>query len=242
MYVYNEGREDYIEVFGQLTKRDGSFLVSKVAEPNFDFSSLVGETVIAGRRGGVPAMTLEYVLKSKGLINGQNVTLNFDVQFNMMAGAFIGGESGDYVTLFEPTASDVVREGKGYIVASVGAESGEVPYTAFMAKKSYIEKNEKKLEKFLKAIYKAMQYIKTADEDTVATLLVPHFPSTGVESIKASLQSYKSIDAWMSDPIMTAESFIRLQDIMESAGELSNRAPYNKVVNNKIAEKVVEDN
>lgn len=239
IYVYNEGRQDYAEIFGQLTKRDGSFLVSRVAEPDFDYSSMNGKSLIIGRKGGMPAMTMEYVLNSKGLFDGQNITLDFSVQFNMMAGVFTGG-SGDYVTLFEPTASEVEREGKGYIVASVGADSGEVPYTAFMAQKSYIEKNPVKIEQFLRAVYRAMAYIQTADTETVATLLQPQYHTFSIQSIMDSLERYKAIDAWMTDPVMTEDSFNRLQDIMQAAGELDTRAPYDKVINNKYAQKTID--
>ncbi|MBQ2712733.1 MAG: ABC transporter substrate-binding protein [Clostridia bacterium] len=239
IYVYLEGRENYVEVFGQLTKRDGSFLVSRRAEPDFDYSSMQGSTFIIGRKGGMPAMMAEYVLNQKGLFDGENITLNFDVPFNMMAGAFIGGQSGDYVTLFEPTASELERQGNGHIVASIGASGGEVPFTAFMATRSYISDNSDKIESFLRALVRSLTFVKTAEMSVLIEALRPHFPDTSDTSISDSLSSYIQIDAWMSDPVMTEESFDRLQTIMEHAGELSERAPYNKIVNNSYAKKVI---
>ena len=139
IYVYNEGKEDYAEVFAQLTQKDGSFLVGRYPADEFDWSDLEGSLVLPGRKGGVPYMTLEYVLKSKGLIPGENLTFDDSIQFAQMAGSFASGH-GDYVTIFEPTASMLEAEGKGYILASIGMESGEIPYTAYFAKKSFIGK------------------------------------------------------------------------------------------------------
>lgn len=159
IYVYNEGKEDYVEVFAQLTKRDGSFLVSKNATDNFSWSDLIGKTVIPGRKGGVPYMTLEYVLKQNGINPQTDLTLDDSIKFDLMAGAFTGG-SAEYVTLFEPTASMTQDAGKGYIVASVGEAAGEIPYTAYCAKKSYIRENEDVIEGFTRAIYKGQQWVK----------------------------------------------------------------------------------
>ena len=156
IYVYNEGKEDYVEVFGQLTKRDGSFLVSKNKTDNFSWQDLKGKTVIPGRKGGVPYMTLEYVIKQNGLNPQTDLTLDDSIQFDLMAGAFAGGNA-EYVTLFEPTASMTEAEGKGYVVASVGEAAGEVPYTAYCAKKSYIEKNSDVIEGFTRAVYKGQK-------------------------------------------------------------------------------------
>ncbi|GAE87318.1 ABC transporter substrate-binding protein [Acetivibrio straminisolvens JCM 21531] len=156
IYVYNEGKEDYAVVFAQLTKRDGSFLVGRKPEPDFKWENLKGKTIIGGRKGGVPEMTLEYVLKKNSLLPGVDVFIDTSVQFALMAGAFTGGQ-GDYVTLFEPVASTVEKEGKGYIIASIGEESGEIPYTAYYASKSYIEKNRDIIQKFTNAIYRGQK-------------------------------------------------------------------------------------
>lgn len=175
IYVYNEGKEDYAQVFIQLTQRDGSFLVGREPEPDFKWEDLRGKTVIGGRKGGVPLMTLEYVLKNHGLVPGQDLEVLTNIQFDLMAGAFTGG-TGDYTTLFEPVASSIEREGAGYIVASVGAASGEVAYTAYMAKKSFIEKNKDLIQRFTNAIYKGQQYVKEHSPEEIAKAIKPAFP------------------------------------------------------------------
>lgn len=240
IYVYNEGKTDYVQVFGQLTKRDGAFLVGRNPEPDFKWSNLTGKEIIAGRPGGVPAMTFEYLLKNNGLNDGQNITLNKAVDFNNMAAAFTGGTA-DYVALFEPVASSVAAEGKGYILASIGKDAGEVPYTAFQATKSYINKNGDKIEKFLKAIYKGMQYIKDNDSSAIANVLLPQFSGFTAAQIKVCIDNYKSIDAYMATPVMTEESFKKLQDIIESVNPdlLTKRVPFADLVYNDTAKKVV---
>ena len=239
IYVYNEGKEDYIEVFAQLTQKDGSFLVSKEPTNNFSWQDLKGKTVIPGRKGGVPYMTLEYVLKKNGLNPQTDLVLDDSIKFDLMAGAFTGGTA-EYVTLFEPTASMTQSAGKGYIVASVGEASGEVPYTAYCAKKSYIEKNSETIEKFTRAIYKGQKWVKSHTSREIAEAIQSFFPSTSVESIEKSVQSYKDIDTWNETPVLKEESFDKLQLIMTEAGELTQKAPYNKIVNNTYAEKVIK--
>jgi NitT/TauT family transport system substrate-binding protein len=167
IYVYLEGKKDAPKIIGQLTKRDGSFLISRVPEPNFKWENLENKEIIAGRTGGMPAMTFEYVVNKHGLFNGKNVTLNNDIAFNLMGPSFESG-TGDYTTLFEPTASEYQRAGKGYVVASVGEESGEVPYTAFTALSSYISKNPQTIEKFIRALYKAIDYMAQTDDAILA--------------------------------------------------------------------------
>ena len=240
IYVYNEGREDYVEVFGQLTKRDGSFLVSKNPTDNFSWNDLKGKTVIPGRKGGVPYMTLEYVLKQNGINPQTDLVLDDSIQFDLMAGAFAGGDA-EYVTLFEPTASMTEEEGKGYVVASVGEAAGEVPYTAYCAKKSYIEQNSDIIEGFTRAVYKGQQWVKEHSAREVAEVIQDFFPDTTVESLEQSVQSYKDIDAWNETPILKEESFDKLQLIMTEAGELEQKAPYDKIVNNSFAEKVINE-
>ncbi len=239
IYVYNEGKEDYVEVFGQLTKRDGSFLVSKDKTDNFSWQDLKGKTVIPGRKGGVPYMTLEYVIKQNGLNPQTDLTLDDSIQFDLMAGAFAGGNA-EYVTLFEPTASMTEAEGKGYVVASVGEAAGEVPYTAYCAKKSYIEKNSDVIEGFTRAVYKGQKWVKEHSAKEVAEAIQSYFPSTSVESLEKSVQSYKDIDAWNETPVLSEAAFDKLQLIMTEAGELETKAPYSKIVNNSYAEKVIK--
>lgn len=239
IYVYNEGKEDYVPIFAQLTKRDGSFLVSKNPTQNFSWSDLKGKTVIPGRKGGVPYMTLEYVLKQNGINPQTDLNLDDSIKFDLMAGAFTGGNA-EYVTLFEPTASMTQDAGKGYIVASVGEVAGEVPYTAYCAKKSYIEKNQDIIEGFTRATYKGQQWVKTHSAKEVAEAVQSFFPATSLESLEKSVQSYKDIDAWNETPVLKKEAFDKLQLIMTEAGELKQQAPYEKIVNNTFAEKVIK--
>lgn len=239
IYVYNEGKEDYIEVFAQMTQKDGSFLVSKEPTDNFQWTDLVGKTIIPGRKGGVPYMTFEYVLKQNGINPQNDLVLDDSIKFDLMAGAFAGGNA-EYVTLFEPTASMTQDAGKGYVVASVGEASGEIPYTAYCAKKSYIEKNSTIIEGFTRAIYKGEQWVKEHTAREIAEEIVGFFPDTTIESLETSVQKYKDIDAWKENPVLEKASFDKLQEVMTEAGELEQKAPYEKVVNNTFAEKVIK--
>ncbi len=225
IYVAIGGSNDAPKVFGQLTKRDGSFLVGRTPQPDFEWSDLEGKEILAGRKGGVPAMTFEYALAE----NGVSATLNYDVAFNMMTAAFEGGVA-DYCTMFEPTASEYQAQGKGYIVASVGQQSGEVPYTCFMAKQSYIDKNPDKIDGLLRAVTKAIKYVNETPSATVAAQLASYFDGTSIASLEVSLDSYKAIDAWVTDMAMKESAFGRLQDIIESAGELERRVTFGEVV------------
>ena len=239
IYVYNEGKEDHTQVFAQLTKRDGSFLVSKEKIDNFDWTQLKGTTVIPGRKGGVPYMTLEYVIKQHGLKPGTDLTLDDSIKFDLMASAFTSGDA-DFVTLFEPTATMTQNANKGYIVASVGEESGEIPYTAYFAKKSYIEKNEKLIQNFTNAIYKGQKWAKEHTAKEIAEVIKEFFPDTDVNLLATAIQSYKDIDAWNETPILKEESFNKLQEVMTEAGELTQKAPYSKIINNKYAEEAMK--
>lgn len=241
IYVYNEGKEDHTQVFAQLTKRDGSFLVARDKTDEFDWNQLKGKTVIPGRKGGVPYMTFEYVLKQKGINPSTDVNLDDSISFDLMAGAFAGGNA-EYVTLFEPTASMTEEQGAGYIVASVGAEAGEIPYTAYFAKKSYIAKNEELIQNFTDAIYKGQKWTQEHSAKEIAELIKAFFPSTDVKMLENSIQRYKDIDAWNKTPVLTEEAFNKLQDVIEEAGELEKRADYEKVVNNKYAEQSIKNN
>jgi len=234
IYVYNEGKEDYTEVFAQITKKDGSFLISRKENKNFNWQDIKNTTVIPGRKGGMPYMVLEYVLKQNGINPQADLTLDDSIKFDLMAGAFSGG-SAEYVTLFEPTASMTQKEGKGYIVASVGKEAGEIPYTAYFAKKSYIKNNEEIIQKFTNAIYKGQKWVEERTAEEIAEIVQEFFPGTEIELLEMSIQNYKEIEAWNSSPVLEEESFNRLQEVMVKAGELNKRVPYNKIVNNKYA-------
>ncbi len=239
IYVFNEGREDSAMVVGQLTKRDGSFLMGREPSEDFQWSELEGKTVIGGRKGGVPEMTLEYVLRQNGLEPGVDVEVDTGIQFNLMGGAFEGG-TGDYVTLFEPTASLFEQEGKGYIMAAVGQESGEVPYTAFMATKSYIKSNPEVVKSFLKAVYRGQQWVQKASDKELAEAIVEFFPDTSVETLMLVAKSYRAIDAWMDAPVMKKEAFDRLQDIIIQAGVLTEKVDFASVVDNSFAEQIIK--
>lgn len=239
IYVYNEGKEDYTEVFAQMTKKDGSFLIARNETNNFNWEDLKGKTVIPGRKGGVPYMTLEYVLRKNGINPQKDVTLDDSIKFDLMAGAFASGNA-DYVTLFEPTASLTQKEEKGYIVASVGEEAGEIPYTAYFAKKSYIQNNEETIQKFTNSIYKGQQWVKEHSAEEIAKTIENFFPDTDIELLTSAIQSYKDIDAWNDTPILKQESFERLQEVMTMAGELTKKAPYEAIVNNNFANKAIQ--
>ena len=240
LYVLIGGSTDVPTVIGQLTKRDGSFLVSRNPEPDFKWENLKGKEILAGRKGGVPAMTFEYVLNNHQLKDGVDLTLNYDVAFNLMVSAFEAGTA-DYCTMFDPTAYEYEAAGKGYVVASVGEASGEVPYTCFIAKNSWLEKNEDTAEGFLRAVTKAVKYVNETPSKTVAPYLTKYFEGISVDALAASVERYRAIDAWRTELSMTEESFNRLQDIIENAGELSRRATLNELTNNSYAQKVYNE-
>lgn len=239
IYVYNEGKEDYCQVFAQMTKKDGSFLVAREKNDNFKWQDLKGKTIIPGRKGGVPYMTLEYVLRKNGLDPKKDVVLDDSIKFDLMAGAFTSGTA-DYVTLFEPTASLTQNENKGYIVASVGEAAGEIPYTAYFAKKSYIENNKETIQKFTNAIYKGQKWVKENSSEDIAKVVQSFFPDTDITFLSKVIQNYKDIDAWNDTPVLKEESFNLLQDVMTSAGELQKKAPYDKIVNNEYANEAIK--
>jgi NitT/TauT family transport system substrate-binding protein len=241
IYVHLQGASDYPVVIGQLTKRDGSFLIARDPDPDFEWSKLENKRVLAGRPGGVPAMTLEYVCNQHGLYNGQNINLDTSVAFDMMRPVFEADPTVDYTTLFEPLASEIQAQGNGYIVASVGAESGEVPYTAFSVKKSYLNKNKETVKKFLRAIKRGYDFIKTASLDEAAKALEPSFTSISFETLKSVIQNYRDIDAWADSLVMSESAFNRLQDIMENANSLERRVSFTDIVDNSLAQEVMAE-
>lgn len=229
IYVYNNGEKDYLVNFAGLTKKDGSFLVSRVDE-EFDIKNLVGKHIIAGRKAGMPAMTLEYALNINGIKTSE---VNFDtsIDFASTTGAFIGG-TGDYVSVFEPTASALEKQGVGYIVASIGELGGVVPYTAFNARKSYIEENEDIIKGFTKAIQKGLDYVKEHSSSEVAEKISSYFPDTSLNDVTSIVERYRNIDAWFDSTAISEKDFDHVMDIMENAGELTKKAPYDKLVTN----------
>ncbi|MEG2038142.1 MAG: ABC transporter substrate-binding protein [Oscillospiraceae bacterium] len=239
IYVYNQGKEDYTQTFAQLTQRDGSFVVGRTEDPEFTWDKLAGKHILPGRKGGVPYMALEYAMRKNGVDPKTQATMDDSIQFALMAGAFTGG-TGDYVTLFEPTASMLENEGKGYIVASVGEEAGEIPYTAYFASKSYIEQNPDIIQRFTGAVYKGQQWVQNHTAEEIATVIAPSFPDTDIKLMTTVVQRYKDIDVWNDTPVMKEKSFALLQEVMTQAGELTENAPYDKIVNNYFAEKTIE--
>lgn len=244
IYVYNQGSKDYAINFAQVTKRDGTFLVGRSKVDAFNFEMLKGKEIIGGRKGGVPEMTLEYVLKNQGLKLGTDVSqgetnVRTDIQFAAMGGAFVGGE-GDFVTLFEPTATQLEEQGQGYILASIGQLSGEIPYTAYSALSSYMAKNPNTIQKFTNAIYKGQQYVKAHTPEEIADLIAPQFKEMNKEQLIKVIQRYKDNDTWCTTPVLKEESLSRLMDVMELAGELTQRPVYNEIVNTTFAEEAMK--
>ncbi len=237
VYVYNEGQENYPIIISQVTRRDGSFLVGKQNDKNFSWEKLKGTSVIGGRTGGMPEMTLEYVLKKHGIIPNKDLTLRTDVSFDLMGGAFLSGTD-DYVALFEPSASTMELADEGYIVASIGAEAETVTYTAMMTTQSFKDKNKELLQNFVNALYKGQQIVKNATSDEIANAIAPSFPDSDVKLIKKVVENYKEIGAWKEDPVTEQKDFEQLIKIITEAGIEVNNADYNKIVDNSFAEKV----
>lgn len=244
IYVYNEGQKDYAINFAQLTQKDGSFLVGRTNIENFDISMLEGSEILGGRLAGMPEMVLEYILKNAGLEVGVNdstkdVNVRTDVQFAAMAGAFTSGE-GDYVSLFEPTASSIEKANQGYIVASLGELSGNIPYTSYSTLKSYMNKNSDVIQKFTNAIYKAQKWVYTHTDIEVAKAIQSYFTDTNESDLVVAVKNYRSIEAWAKDPTLTVDSLNKLMDIIELANQLDKRAPYDKIVTTEYARNAIE--
>ncbi len=233
IYVYNQGQEDYLVNFAGLTKKDGSFLVSREKIDDFTLEDLKGKHIIGGREGGMPAMTLEYALNSNGIASDET-NIDTSIDFASMSGAFIGG-IGDFVALFEPNATDLENQGYGYIVASIGELGGEVPYTVYNAKKSYIEKNPEVIEGFTKATQKGLDYVYSHSAEEIAKVITSYFPDNSEEEVADIVQKYIDIDPWYETTYISEESFNHIQDIVSNAGQLDKKAPYDKLVDNTYA-------
>ena len=229
IYVYNSGEDDYLVNFARLTKRDGSFLVSRKKYNDFKLEDLKGKKVIGGRKGGMPEMTFEWALRQNNIDPKKDLDIDTSIAFSAMEGAFIGGNA-DFVTLFEPNALEVEKQGLGYVVGYVGTWGGEVPYTAYNAKKSYIENNSKTINGFVKAINKGLKYVKETDSKTVAKDIYSFFPELSLNDLTAIIERYKTNDAWASSPEITKKDFDHLQEIIISAGELDKKAPFEKLI------------
>lgn len=239
IYLYNEGADDYAINFAQLTQRAGNFLVSREPIEHFNWSMVKGKELIAGRKGGMPQMILEYVLKKNHLDPNTDVKMIQNVDFANTAGAFSGG-TGDFTVEFEPGATTLEHEKVGHVVASLGVDSGYVPYTAYCAKKSYIEKNPEILEKFTRAIYKGQQFVDTHSAEEIAAIIKPQFPETDMETLTKILTRYQEQDSYKTNPLFEEDSFLLLQDILSEAGELKKEIPYETLVTTEFAEKVMK--
>lgn len=239
IYVYAQGATDPVINFAQLTQTDGTFLVSREKIENFDWELLKDSTFLGQRKGGMPQMVGEFVLKKHGIDPHSDLELIQNIDFANIANAFASG-TGDFVQLFEPTASIFEKEGKGHIVASFGEESGQVPYTTFMAKESYMKKNEKTVEKFVRALLKAQQWVEDNSPEDIAKLVQPYFDDTDIETLSVVVDRYKSQGSFAKEMKLTEEGWENLQAIMEEAGELPERIEYGKIVNTEIVEKVLK--
>lgn len=231
IYVYNNGEKDYLVTFAGLTKRDGSFLVAREKYENFKLEDMKGKTILGGRIGGMPEMTLEWTLKESGLDVKKDLTIDTSVAFAAMSGSFIGG-NGDFVSLFEPNALQLEKQGYGYVVASLGELGGVVPYTAYNAKKSYIENNKDVIEGFTKAIQKGLDYVHNHSASELADITLKYFPDISKNDLEVIIQRYKDIDSWFTTTYIKEEDFNHIQEIAENAGQLDKRAPFDKLVDN----------
>lgn len=239
VYAYLEGASDPVVNFAQLTQRAGNFVVAREPEDDFQWEDLKGKNVLGGRKGGMPEMVFEYVLKEKGIDPAADLDINQSIDFGSTAAAFSGGQ-GDYTIEFEPSATALEEEGAGYVVASVGTESGYVPYTSYSAKESYIRENPEVIQKFTNALQKGMDFVQTHTPEEIAEVIAPQFEETDPGTIRKIVNRYYEQDTWKSNLIFEQDSFDLLQNILESAGELRERAPYEKLVTTEFAEKAAE--
>ena len=237
IYVINEGRENSVKAFAQLTQRAGNFLISRTDGENFDWESLRGKSVIGGRKGGMPELVLEYVLKQKGLENDVEIINN--ISFESTAGAF-AADVGDFTVEFEPTATSLEQEGVGFVAASLGTECGFVPYTVYMASSEYMEENPEIIQKFTNAVYRGQLWTENHTSGEIAEVIQSYFPENDVETLAGIIERYKSQDTWRATPVYSEEDFELFEDIMEEGGELTRRVAFDELIDNSFAQKAVE--
>ena len=228
IYVYNGGEKDYLKTFSQLTQKDGAFIVSREKINNFKLDDLKGKSIIGGRAGGMPEMTLEYALKQNNIDPRNDLDIDTSVAFPAMGGAFISGQ-GDFVTLFEPTATMVEKQGYGYVVESVGKIGGNVPYTSFSARNSYIKENKNTIKNFDKAIQKGLNYVHNHTDLEVAKVVLKQFPDTSLNDLESSIKRYRKNHTWPKTTKFSKESFDHLQDIMIDYGSIDKKVNYDKL-------------
>ena len=239
IYVYQEGSQDYAVNFAQLTQRAGNFLVGRQPEDNFKWESLKGKKVLGGRAGGMPQMVFEYILKKHGMDPKTDLSIDQSINFGLTAAAFTSDDA-DYTVEFEPFATTLESEGNGYVVASLGTESGYVPYTAYCARKSYVEQNPEIIQKFTNAIQKGMDYVNSHSAEEIAKTIQPQFKETPVDKLAVIVGRYKDHDTWKDDTVFEKESFELLENILEEAGELSARVPYEDLVTTQFSEQAAK--
>ena len=237
IYAYQEGATDPVMNFAQLTQRAGNFLVARKEMPDFTWNDLKGKKVLGGRKGGMPEMVFEYILKNNGLDPETDLTIDQSIDFGSTAAAFTGDTSADFTVEFEPSATLLEQEGTGYVVASLGTDSGYVPYTSYSAKASFLEDHPKTIQKFTNALQKGMDYISTHSPEEIATVIAPQFPETDLATVTAIVTRYYQQDTWKDNLIFNEESFQLLQDILQDAGELSRRTEYTDLVTISFAQK-----
>lgn len=239
IYTYLGGTDDYVVNFAQLTQRAGNFLVSREPVENFSWEMLKGQDVLGGRAGGMPEMVFEYILKKNGIDPKADLSIDQSIDFGSTAAAFSGGQ-GSYTVEFEPHATMLEQKGDGYVVASLGEDSGYVPYTAFSAKKSYLEKHPDIVQGFTNALQKGMDYVASHTSEEISAVIQPQFAETDAETLTKIVERYHSQDTWKEDLIFREDAFTLLQDILEDSGELSERVPYGDLVNTEFAQKALE--
>ena len=229
IYVYNGGEKDYLKTFAQLTQKDGSFLVSRKPIDSFTLEDLKGKTLIGGRKGGMPEMTLEWGLRENGIDPNYDVTIDTSVAFSAMSSAFIGGQ-GDFVSLFEPNALQLEKQGYGYVVASIGELGGVVPYTAYFARDSYLKNHKDLIQQFTNAIQKGLDFVHQHSDEEVAKAILNQFPDTSLKDVTKVVSRYRQIEAWPTTTEFKEESFNHLQEIMQAAKELDTKVPYQELI------------
>ena len=237
IYAYQEGATDPVMNFAQLTQRAGNFLVAREEVPDFTWDDLKGKKVLGGRKGGMPEMVFEYILKNNGLDPETDLTIDQSIDFGSTAAAFTGDTSADFTVEFEPSATLLEQEGTGYVVASLGTDSGYVPYTSYSAKASFLEDHPKTIQKFTNALQKGMDYVSIHSPEEIATVIAPQFPETDLATVTAIVTRYYQQDTWKDNLIFNEESFQLLQDILQDAGELSRRTEYTDLVTTSFAQK-----
>lgn len=236
IYAYQEGATDPVVNFAQLTQRAGNFLVAREEMPDFKWEDLKGRKVLGGRKGGMPEMVFEYILKQNGLDPQKDLSIDQSIDFGATAAAFTGDNSADFTVEFEPSATALEKQGAGYVVASLGVDSGYVPYTSYSAKTSYMEKNPDIMQKFTNALQKGMDYVQKHTPEEIARVIEPQFPETDLDTITAIVKRYYDQDTWKENLVFGQDGFELLQDILEDAGELKERTPYAELVNTEFAQ------